>query len=282
MKRSLIVWFWGTVVILGALLVFVATGWPGAPDGCLFDTPDSCYCEAFDPLQVLEGTAGVRQPVNTWSNLFAIASSFLVAYFVFRDRSSRGLSKSANPMRSDTLVPDLYVFVVLFLGLGSMWFHGSLTRWGGIIDNVSMYTYAAFPPAYSILRLSRSMTHFWLTYAPLVILFSLLTAFGAAPSAIGIAILIGIYLLVEVTIWVCRGTVMQGKKVTVLYWSAALISMLTAAVFWQLSLTGNSLCDPGSVLQLHGLVWHTLIGVMAVLLYFYWRAEDEDANMVAS
>ena len=51
-RRGFIVWGAGLVVVLGLFLYFVAAGWPGAPNHCIYDTPHSCYCEAFDPVDV--------------------------------------------------------------------------------------------------------------------------------------------------------------------------------------------------------------------------------------
>ena len=172
--RGFIVWGSGIVVVLGLFLIFVAAGWPGQPNNCINDTPNSCFCEAFDRAEVIAGAAGVRQPVNTWFNLYAIVSSFIVAFLVYRDRNSLRAGTAQNLMRSNTAVPDLYIFAVLFLGLGSMWFHGSLTEWGGVMDGLSMYVYAAFLAFYSIRRFWNNAWFFWIGYLLTVGLFTFL------------------------------------------------------------------------------------------------------------
>lgn len=121
--RGFWVWGIGITAILGAFLIFVLAGWPGEANNCINPTngnPDSCYCEEFDRAAILRNDGGVRQPVNTWFNLYSILTSFLVAYFVYRDRAN-GIVR--NPITSGSWIPDLYIFAVLFLGLGSMWFH---------------------------------------------------------------------------------------------------------------------------------------------------------------
>ena len=70
--RGFVVWGAGIVIVLGVFLIFVAVGWPGGPDDCIYDTPDTCFCEAFVAAEVEAGAPGVRQPVNTWFNLYAI------------------------------------------------------------------------------------------------------------------------------------------------------------------------------------------------------------------
>jgi len=64
----------------------------------------------------------------------------LVAYFIYRDRAN-GVVR--NPITLGSWIPDLYIFAVLLLGLGSMWFHASLKDWGSILslarENVRFY-----------------------------------------------------------------------------------------------------------------------------------------------
>jgi len=271
--RGFVVWGAGIVIVLGVFLLFVAAGWPGGPDDCIYNTPDTCFCEAFVVVEVEAGVPGVRQAVNTWFNLYAIVTSFIVALFVYVDRKALGSGSSPNLMRSSTGVPDLYIFAVLFLGLGSMWFHASLTAWGSLLDGVSMYVYAAFLPFYSIRRFWTSPAFFWIGYAATIALFAFLHLI--LPPFINILILVAAYLGVEVYIWVRTGTVMQGKPDTIALWVLAVVAILAASFFWWASQSGNFMCDPDSFFQPHGLLWHPLAGVMAVLLYFYWRAADD-------
>ena len=64
------------------------------------------------------------------------------------------------------------------------------------------------------------------------------------------------------------------QPLTIALWLLAVVAIGLATLFWALSQTGKSLCNPGSGFQPHGLLWHPLAGVMAVLLYFYWRDEE--------
>ncbi len=271
--RGFFVWGAGIVVILGVFLIFVAAGWPGAPDGCISETPNTCFCEAFNLADVTAGAPGVRQPINTWFNLYSILSSLIVALFVYLDRRQFRSGGAPNLIRSGSAVPDLYIFAVLFLGLGSMWFHASLKAWGGLVDGSSMYVYAAFLTFYSIRRFWNSAWFFWIGYAATVVLFTILHTL--LPSVVNILILVAAYLAVEIYIWVRTGKVMQGKPLTRALWLLAVAAILLATFFWAASQTGNFMCDPNSSFQPHGLLWHPLAGVMAVLLYFYWREASD-------
>lgn len=279
--RGFIVWGAGIVLVLGAFLIFVLAGWPGAENNCIHDTPNSCYCEAFNRAQVVSGAPGVRQPVNTWFNLYSIMTSFVVALMVYFDRTAGG---APNPIRSDDLVPDLYIFAVQFLGLGSMWFHGSLKEWGGWLDLASMFVYAAFLVFYSVRRFwsgtFSSNLFFWGAYGGTVALFTIVGGEWQwkYKSLILILILVAAYLAIEFYIWGSSGKWAQGKVLTQFLWLAAVVAIGLATLFWALSQTGGPLCDPNSFFQPHGLLWHPLAGVMAVLLYFYWREDEGGAQ----
>jgi hypothetical protein len=98
------------------------------------------------------------------------------------------------------------------------------------------------------------------------------------PSFSLILMLVVAYVIVEVVIWIRTGTVMNrasGGQLTVVLWVSAVVAILLATFFWKLSQTDGLLCWPTSAFQPHGLLWHPLAGLMAVLLYFYWREADD-------
>ena len=309
--RSFFVWGGFAVLILGLFLGFVLGGWPGTANSCIpkealaLPVPpahasaaarlqyqdktvnlSTCYCEAFWLPDVVSGAPGVRQPVNTWFNLYSLITSFVVALFVYIDRNN---SSGGTPIRSHAWLPDLYTFVVLFLGLGSMWFHGALKEWGGLTDTLSMYMYASFLVFYAIYQLWDSDWFFVFGYAGTVALF---TIFGelwqqAMPtfpvSLIMILALVVAYLIFQSLVWANTGSgtggqnwwdhvSWRGQQVSLLWW-LAVASIGLATFFWVSSQTVRYMCDPHSGFQPHGLLWHPLAGVMALLLYFYWRQE---------
>jgi hypothetical protein len=277
--RGFIVWAGGIVVVLGLFLIFVAAGWPGSPDSCLHladHTTNTCYCEAFNPQDVIMNDGGVRQPVNTWFNLYAIFTSLIVASVLYADRIS---NDDGNVMRSRSWIPDVFIFAVLFLGLGSMWFHASLSSATSWVDGFSMYVFASFLVFYTLVRLTGSELVFWIGYPIAVLVFTLVGALWKwdLASLILILILVAAYLTFEIIICRRQRTFMQGTALTITLWVAAVVAILVATLFWALSQTGGPLCNPQSVFQPHGMLWHPLAGVMAVLLYFYWREERASA-----
>jgi hypothetical protein len=83
--------------------------------------------------------------------------SLALALFVYLDRKTYpdGQTDLAPKYARLTLVADLYIFAILFLGLDSMWFHASLKEWGGVTDFASVFAYAAFLVFYSALFFDR-------------------------------------------------------------------------------------------------------------------------------
>lgn len=258
-----------SLAILLPFLLFVALGWPGEPDPCISErsrtADNTCYCEQFDRAEI--GEPGVRQPFNTWSNLYSILTGAFVAFFVYWNRAS-GVSAVGNRMRSTQFYPLLYICVVIFLGLGSMWFHASLVHWGGVFDNVSMYTFVNFQWLYSLVRMSNWDWVFYVGYPLFTVFFTVLNAVGVPGFAI-VVVMTAAYFALEITI-AFQPNIRTDALGYLAYYLPAALSFLTAVIVWELSKTGGALCDPEADFQWHG-VWHWLAGVTAVLFYFYWR-----------
>jgi len=319
-SREFLVWALGVFVVLGSFLGFVAAGWPGSVNNCITstgvslapppakDTPkerqryldtqakklaaNTCYCEAFNLEDVVNGAPGVRQPTNTWSNLYAVVSSLVVAWLVFLDRKYSA-GDSTNPIRSHVWIPLAYIFVLQFLGLGSMWLHGALKEWGGFTDDFSMYLFVLFLVFYTGYRLGVAYSlkwsiWLWLGYLPIVILVSAVGELisqrnPTKPVSEVIIIILGsIYGVLQGWYWVWYWwktsewtwqTFFLWIRQTFFLWLGALASFGLAFLFWTLSKTGKPWCWPNSWFQLHGLGWHLMAGVMALLIYLFWRTE---------
>ncbi|HMA37029.1 MAG TPA: hypothetical protein VKY74_21415, partial [Chloroflexia bacterium] len=133
------VW-WGLAGVAGALAIFFFfawLGWPGAPDSCTRDHPNTCWCEDF-----LRAGAWIKQPINTWGNLGFFAIGLAVLWQVGSDR--RHPPARRNPMTTASPFALVYGGAVLFLGAGSMFFHASMTQWGGWIDTYSLIVFGSF------------------------------------------------------------------------------------------------------------------------------------------
>ena len=276
--RELIVGGGFSSAVLALFLVFVAAGWPGSADECVGDTStgasNTCWCEAFDAREI--GKPGVRQPFNTWSNLMALVYGAIVGVGMWWTRT-HSPARADNRMRASPVYPLTYLCVVIFLGLGSMWFHASITAWGGIVDQLSMYAFANFLLAYTVARAVPPGFPDWpifLGYAALTVILTVLGATlhtGGVPiSAILIAIVATVYVGLEVYIGFWRREVRSDWVGYVAFYAPAVLSFAAAMLIWAMSQSGRPWCHPHASFQLHGL-WHWLAGITSVLLYFYWR-----------
>lgn len=270
--REMIVAGGFSALVMIPFLVFVAAGWPGAENSCVTDTDggriaNSCYCEAFNRADI--GSPGVRQPFNTWSNLYSLATGGILALIVFLHRK-KGLPPSSNRMSSTDFYPLLYIAVVIFLGLGSMWFHASLTEWGGIVDNASMYTFTNFIIFYTLVRMTDVDWLFYIGY-PVATVLLIVTAALGADSLVVVLFSIGAYAILQALIVLFMPKVRNAPGPWLYFWLPAVGSIGLATLAWVLSQTGGAWCLQTHAFQFHGL-WHWLAGATAILLYFFWRA----------
>ena len=97
--------------------------------------PSSCFCEAIR-------SDGIKQPANTWSSLAFV----VVAAMVLVRRSGKLSGGRAG-------YPLLYAFTLLAIGLGSAYFHATLSFRGQFADVLGMYLLATVALLYSIDRL---------------------------------------------------------------------------------------------------------------------------------
>ncbi len=133
MCPELVIGLIGLAVVMGAFFVFALLRWPGAWDE---ETADGAKPSVYG--ERVHYDAIIRQPYNTWSNLFAVALGLIVLVWLCGASPGR---KPANPMLTATLYSALYAYALMFLGPGSMFFHASMKKWGGVLDNVSMNLY---------------------------------------------------------------------------------------------------------------------------------------------
>ncbi len=306
----------GLIVGAVALIVFAiiaATGWPGQPDYCLVEWEDGaptgvvhdphfCYCETtFELSEVQNNEPGIRQDANTWSNLALLFMGLAMALWTGVARH-KGRLDGPSRMNSDTLYPLIFSLAVGFMGPGSMFFHASLTRWGGWVDMFSMFLFANFLLTYGLCvrlcdeddglipfmrfcdRTWREGLLFGLVYAALSVGFMFIVAYTDIQERELGHLLLGPGILwagLELIYIIVKG-IKDGWRHRFFWYIGAVLSLGLAFVFWGLSKSpGDPWCSltdgvftATSALQAHG-IWHTLAGVMAVLLFFYFRVSED-------
>lgn len=246
-----------TAAALGAAAVVGAGGWPGEPSGCI--AAGDCYCEAF--------TGGlIAQPVNTISNVAFLGVGMWVLRFASRRRADNALARSP-------LLVGLYAGIAIFLGLGSILFHGAMTEWGGWADLVAMHMFITFFLLYELMVLwQRDVAWFvrtftWLNIGLAALLWPINNGSGKYVFATIVALTIVVNRLVARR---------SGPRDDRWFW-AGLASYGAGNIIWALSRDGGPLCAPDSYLQGHAL-WHlAAAGAVALLFRYLWSEQVVEA-----
>lgn len=109
----------------------------------------------------------LREPVNTLGNLGFVVAGLAMFFTLGRDATSG--RPASNRFIGNQPVVILYASATLFLGPGSMAMHGSHTRAGAWLDNVSMVAFILVPWLFNLSRLGRwSNRTFFTTYGVLL------------------------------------------------------------------------------------------------------------------
>lgn len=213
-----------------------------------------CWCEA-----VRWGSI-IRQPANVWSNLSMLAVAAIVLW-LSRKKSAQNLL-TAKPSYS-----RLYALGLTLTGLGSMFFHASLTHIGQWVDLIGMYFLATVLYLYNYSRLKPLSTQSLLTlYFSLVAFFTALMYFLPQINDI----LFGVLILAFV-IFVILTQRRLKTKVRHLYIILGVVAYYSGSTFWILD-KELKLCKPDSLLQGHA-AWHLLSALATLFVYLYFRSE---------
>ena len=114
-----------------------------APATCL---PDHCFCEAI-------GSGAVAQPANAWSSL-----AFVLAGLWIAQPSAGRKYKARNRMVREPAYRRLYGCALVAIGLGSYFYHATLTFAGQVCDMSGMYLLITFALFYGVARITRIRT----------------------------------------------------------------------------------------------------------------------------
>jgi hypothetical protein len=260
---SFIFWF-------GLYFGLYFAGWPGEAHECV--NPPYCFCEATYP-----GTLAAQKS-NTWSDLGFVLVAIFMAIHGSKVLRQQKIDNNGSYKQNPALIA-LYSSVIFFMGPGSMFFHGSMTVWGGMLDVISMYLFVLFAICYLIFRSwNLSIKFFYLAYFPLCLIFILVSIFihGLTPKIFpfvaGLLIFLALLQSIpfkKVKLGRHRDLGLEGK------WLAlALGFFVTAATIWKFSDTGGPLCYPESLLQGHA-AWHILSACMTLCIHFYFLSEKD-------
>ncbi|CAG0928341.1 hypothetical protein TFLX_00860 [Thermoflexales bacterium] len=234
--------------------------------------PDACFCEAI-------GAGFIRQPIATWSNLAFVLVGLLILEDVLWSSSTR-----LNLLAQRRTYGVVYACAAILIGLGSWFYHTSLTFVGQWFDVMGMYLLGTFMVLYNVTRLRPlSNRAFVVSY----VWFNLALGLGLISVPELRRYLFGGLLLIAIALEVIlrrhrrNGVSPSGGEWLTessppisgspRYFIAALVIYLLAQIIWTLDLN-RIICDPDSLLQGHA-VWHGLTALAVGLVYWHYRSE---------
>jgi hypothetical protein len=250
-RPSALVWL-GLLALASLSLYFFPNPWAGwVPDPCR--TRD-CFCETFQDRLVL-------QPLVAYSNLAYV----LVGGLVLASRPS--VSGAGNRLRAQPAYASLYGLMTLGIGVGSFFYHASLTRVGEWFDLMGMYALTGFLVLYNLTRL-RALTGkaFGALYLTLLTVLGLGLVLANAWQQVYMAALVLAALVLE-------GLVLAQRRPHVRwpYLLGGVACFGLGALFWVNSAPGGW-CGRLGPIPPHT-VWHLLSAVAAGSLFLYYRSE---------
>jgi hypothetical protein len=217
--------------------------------------PD-CWCEA--PRL----GAFILEPVNSWTNL---AFVFAGIYFILTSRNN--LSQT-NYLTTHQRYPRTYGGALIFLGLGSFFYHASQTFVGQWFDVFGMYLVSVYFVVYNFLRLGVLKEYFFLkTYFLACVALGLIIIFfpDLRRWLFGASIVLILFQL----FYINR---LRPRKLDVIYLFISILSYATGQIFWLLD-KYKIWCWPHGLINGHGL-WHIFTGISAVSIFFYFKSEE--------
>ena len=211
--------------------------------------PDSCFCEAVRP-------SGISQPANAWSSLsFAVVAAIVVLRW----------ARSSTRLRETYFL--LYALTLFVVGLGSAYFHATLSFRGQFLDVLGMYLIGTFALLYSIGRLTGlTGTALATTYLGLNAVLAALLYWVPVARRVTFGLLIVGVLVVEMLIR--RKGLKTGDAG---FLKIAVGVMAVAFVIWIFDYT-RTICAPTSLIQGHA-VWHMLGAVASWHLFRYYESQ---------
>lgn len=210
--------------------------------------PEACFCEAQRP-----GT--VAQPANTWSSLGFVLVGLLILSGRIATRVTSNFSMAHTAVYSCALI---------FTGLGSTFYHASLTFVGQFFDVMGMYLLGVFILLYNLaqirpLRAQRFVGSYVALNFVLAMLLIILPELRR--YLFGVLIVLALF-------WAYHPQRAASAPTARKFLAAAVATLLLAFFSFLLDLT-RVWCVPESWLQGHAL-WHLGGALSAWLLYQYY------------
>jgi dihydroceramidase len=242
------------LAITVTILTSLAPAWETwEPATCM---PAKCFCEAIQFGQ------SIRQPANTWSSLvYVLVGALTIA-----------LTQAADTVWAELRLTKSYSIVlglsIILIGVGSAFYHASLTFIGQFSDVLGMYLLTSFMLVYAwerLFDLNRTITLIVYFLINLVLVWFLIKVPETRRYLFG---------LVLIAAMIFEYLMRRFKKplIQVRWWHIGFSLFTIAYVIWILDIS-KTLCEPYSYLQGHA-IWHVLGAVAIWFLYYYYVSES--------
>ena len=247
-------------IILCFLLVILSNinySWENWRPATCTTTTIGCFCE-------LIRNSTVRQPINTWSSLAFTLIGFLIIAQAKFDARNISNKNNMNLITSKYLYSLIYGFTMVVIGLGSAFYHASLSFVGQTADVIGMYLFVSFFIVYTLSRIytfEENISAIQFIFLNFIFAYFLIIHPELRRYIFGIALIVALFL--EFKLRRKKNIVIDNKYVFI-----AFFVMLVSFILWLLD-TFKVICYPSSVFQLHS-IWHLGGAVAAGLLYLYF------------
>jgi predicted membrane channel-forming protein YqfA (hemolysin III family) len=232
---------------LFAVLSYESSIGTAQPATCI---KDRCFCEA-------PSLTGLMQPADRISSLAFVVAGILAVFALYK------FSKKTKERR---LVFG-FAIILIFVGMSSFFYHGTLSYLGQFLDVFSMYLFAILLFCGALIRRgSVSIGRAIILFIVLNIIFGLLQYYipDARRVFFGLLLLPGLLLEQQPR---TTGYPWFSKPVRFFYLGIAVLT--TAYVFWILD-ESNVFCLPRSIIQGHAL-WHIFTAIGAYMVIIHYR-----------
>ena len=240
-----------SMLAISALLTGLGPDWSlYAPATC---TATRCFCE-----MPREGSL-VMQPANSWSSYGYAFAGFLMIVLA---RSPVWRSGFAPP------AAQLFGVTAIFVGLGSVLLHATLTLWGQFFDVMGMYLVSGFMLVSAIARW-RGLSDRQAAMLYVAVIAALLAVLYAMPE-----VRRWLYAVVLVAAIIAELGFARPRRASVIvrYYLFGILTKAIAFAIWNLDQHGV-VCAPQSLLQGHA-IWHLLGATSLWLTFLYYRSES--------
>jgi hypothetical protein len=203
----------------------------------------------------------VAQPANAWSSLaFAVAGLLIIHWPALAGRAG-----SLNRMASDQVYRRLYGYALVATGLGSYFYHASLTFAGQVADMTGMYLVITFALLYGMGRVSKIVAVIGFVLGNAGLMWFQVNFPDLRRYVFGM-------LVVAVVWWENR-----RRRANRNWLWGGVAALALGFGFWILDIT-RVVCAPGSLVQGHA-AWHMLGALAGWFLFRYYWSESGGQNI---